>query len=105
MRAAKELAAPLVQGENRPIVFAEKKPVPGKGGKAFKSLTEAVKAAAREKELARAYKLATEEVLEACCGRLREMEGYVRRTRRVMVWDAVCTLLMVGTLVVYMWVR
>lgn len=27
MKAARELAAPLVQGENRPIVFAEKRRV------------------------------------------------------------------------------
>ncbi len=105
MRAARELAAPLVQGENRPIVFAEKRPRAGKGGAAFKSLTAAVKAAEREKEEARGYKLAAEKVLEACCGRLREMEDYVRRVRRCMVRDAVVTLLMMLTLVVYMWLR
>lgn len=105
MKAARELAAPLVQGECRPIVFEEKRPKTGKGGAAFKSLTAAVKAAEREKEEVRALKVACDEVLEACCGRLREMEDYVRRTRRVLVCDAVCTLLIVGALVVYLWVR
>lgn len=103
LRAARELAAPLVQGEKGPIVFAEKRPRAGKGGAAFKSLTAAVKAAEREKEEARGYKLAADKVLEACCGRLREMEDYVRRVRRCMVRDAVVTLLMMLTLVVYMW--
>lgn len=103
LRAARELAAPLVQGENRPIVFEEKRPRPGKGGAAFKSLTAAVRAAEREKEEARALKVACEEVLEACCERLCVMEDYVARVRRCMVRDAVFCALMFATLILYMW--
>ena len=88
-----------------PLVFAnEPKPVVGKGGKAFKSLTAAVKAAeaARDEavfnlEACRGYKVATEEVLEAACKRLREAEGYVRRMRRELV---ALLLLFVGVVVV-----
>ena len=75
MRAARELAAPLVQGECRPIVFAEKRPKTGKGGKAFKSLTAAVKAAEREKEEARALKVSMEEALSLALHKLREAHG------------------------------
>lgn len=100
MKIAREMAA-----SKRPLMFEEKPRPVGKGSAAFRSLTAAVKAAASEKEEARALKVACDEVLEACCGRLREMEDYVRRTRRVLVCDAVCTLLIVGTLVVYLWVR
>lgn len=105
LRVARELAAPLVQGENRPIVFEEKRVRPGKGGAAFKSLTAAVKAAEREKEEARALKVACEEVLAGCCKQLKRMEGEVARVRRWLLWDAVVTLLMMLTLVVYMWLR
>lgn len=103
MRAARELAAPLVQGECRPIVFEEKRPVPGKGGKAFKSLTAAVKAAEREKEEARALKVACDEVLAGCCELLKRMEGEVARVRRWLLWDAVVCALMFATLILYMW--
>ncbi len=103
MRAARELAAPLVQGEKGPIVFAEKRPRAGKGGAAFKSLTAAVRAAEREKEEARAFKLACEEVLAGCCKQLKRMEGEVARVRRWLLWDAVVCALMFATLILYMW--
>lgn len=103
MKVARELAAPLVQGENRPIVVAEKKPAVGKGGAAFKSLTSAVKAAEREREVAVRAKVACDEVLEACCERLCVMEDYVARVRRWLLWDAVVCALMFATLILYMW--
>ena len=59
-----------------PLVFAnEPRPVVGKGGAAFKSLTAAVKAAQREKEEARGFKVATEQALEEACKVLREEKG------------------------------
>jgi len=103
MKVARELAAPLVQGENRPIVFEEKRPKTGKGGAAFKSLTAAVKAAEREKEEARALKVACEEVLAGCCKQLKRMEGEVARVRRWLLWAAVVCALMFATLILYMW--
>lgn len=82
-----------------PLVFAnEPRPVVGKGGKAFKSLTAAVKAAeaARDEavfnlEACRGYKVATEEVLEAACKRLREAEGFRHGAR---VWCIISALLL-----------
>lgn len=103
MKVARELAAPLVQGECRPIVFEEKRPKSGKGGAAFKSLTAAVKAAEREREVAVRAKVACDDVLEACCVRLRVMEDYVARVRRWLLWDAVVCALMFATLILYMW--
>lgn len=103
MRAARALAAPLVQGECRPIVFEEKRPKTGKGGAAYKSLTAAVKAAEREKEEARALKVACDEVLAGCCKLLKRMEGEVARVRRWLLWDAVVCSLMFATLILYMW--
>ena len=103
MKAARALAAPLVQGENRPIVFAEKRPKTGKGGKAFRSLTSAVKAAEREREEARALKVACDEVLAGCCKQLKRMEGEVARVRRWLRWVAVVCALMFATLILYMW--
>ena len=103
MKAARELAAPLVQGECRPIVFEEKRSKTGKGGKAFKSLTAAVKAAEREREEARALKVACDEVFAGCCKLLKRMEGEVARVRRWLLWDAVVCTLMFATLILYMW--
>lgn len=85
MRVARELAEPLVQGEQRPIVFAEKRPRAGKGGAAFKSLTAAVRAAEREKEEARAFKLAAEKVLVEAEARLRASER-VWQAERCAAW-------------------
>ena len=103
MRAARELAAPLVQGERRPLVFEEKRPKVGRGDKAFKSLTAAVRAAEREKEEARGFKLAAEAVLVEAEGvlkrahvRVEEMRCFVRRWCLVFVvlllLNAVCGL-------------
>lgn len=103
MRAARELAAPLVQGECRPIVFEERRPRTGKGGAAFKSLTAAVRAAEREREEARALKVACDEVLAGCCELLKRMEGEVARVRRWLLWDAVFYTLMFATFILYMW--
>lgn len=82
LRVARELAEPLVQGENRPIVFAEKRPRAGKGGAAFKSLTAAVKAAEREKEEARGYKLAAEHVLDIAHAKLKEAASELQQARK-----------------------
>lgn len=68
-----------------PLVFEEAKPVPGKGGKAFKSLTAAVKAAEREKEEARGYKVACEVVLEEGLRKLAEVSAMWRAERRAAV--------------------
>lgn len=68
-----------------PLVFAEKPKAVGNGGKAFKTLTAAVRAAeaardevkaelAEARELAVAYREAAEELLEAAMGRLRMAE-------------------------------
>jgi len=103
MKAARALAVPLVQGECRPIVFEEKRPKTGKGGKAFKSLTAAVKAAEREREEARALKVACDEVFAGCCKLLKRMEGEVARVRRWLLWDAVFYTLMFATFILYMW--
>ena len=59
-----------------PLVFAnEPKVAVGKGGAAFKSLTAAVKAAEREKEEARGFKVAAEETLSLALHKLREAHG------------------------------
>ena len=103
MKAARALAAPLVQGECRPIVFEEKRPKTGKGGAAFKSLTAAVKAAERAREEAHALKVACDEVLAGCCKQLKRMEGEVARVRRWLRWVAVVCALMFASLILYMW--
>ena len=74
----------------------------GNGGRAFKSLTAAVKAAEREKKEAVEAAEVAKRFAVCCSERLTVMEDYVRRTRRCMVMDAVWTLVMVGVLVVYM---
>lgn len=91
-------AAEAVFDVKRPLVVAEKKPAVGKGGAAFKSLTAAVRAAEREREVAVRAKVACDAVLDACCARLREMEDYVACVRRCMIWDAVVSLLAVAAL-------
>lgn len=83
-----------------PLVFAEKPKAVGNGGKAFKTLTAAVKAAeaardevkaelAEAREVASAYRLAAEELLEAASGKLRKAErlmaGQAAMVRR-WVW-------------------
>lgn len=71
-----------------PLVFAEKPKAVGNGGKAFKTLTAAVRAAeaardevkaelAEARELAVAYREAAEELVEAVMGRLRMAERLV----------------------------
>lgn len=85
-----------------PLVFEEAKPMPGKGGKAFKSLTAAVKAAEREKEEARGYKVAAEVLLKECEGRLRAMECYVRCVRRWLWIDFLWSTAVVLTGVLFM---
>ena len=81
-----------------PLVFAnEPKPVVGTGGKAFKSLTEAVKAAQREKEEARGFKVATEQVLEEACKVLREEKARAEEFKAFVVrwcWVFVVLLLL-----------
>lgn len=96
-------AAETVFEVKRPLVVAEKKPAVGKGGAAFKSLTAAVRAAEREREVAVRAKVACDEVLEACCELLKRMEGEVARVRRWLLWDAVVCTLMFATLILYMW--
>lgn len=77
----------VVLDGSTPLVFAEKPKAVGNGGKAFKTLTAAVRAAevardeargvlAEARELAVAYREAAEELLEAAMGRLREAERY-----------------------------
>lgn len=89
---------------NVPLKFVGEKPVQtGDGRAAFKSVTAAVKAAEREKEKAVEAAEVAQRFAVCCSERLTVMEDYVRRTRRCMVVDAVCTLVMVGVLVVYMW--
>lgn len=83
-----------------PLVFAEKPKAVGNGGKAFKSVTAAVKAAeaardearaelADAREVASAYRLAAEELVEATMGKLRKAErllaGQAAMVRR-WVW-------------------
>ena len=78
-----------------PLVFEEKAPVVGDGRKAFKSMTAAVKAAevARDearvamgeaRELAEAYRVAVEELLEAAMGKLRSAERYANASQLKM---------------------
>ena len=78
-----------------PLVFEEKAPVVGDGRKAFKSMTAAVKAAevARDearvamgeaRELAEAYRVAAEELLEAAMGKLRSAERYANASQLKM---------------------
>ena len=76
MRAAREMAA-----GKRPLMFEEKPRPVGKGGAAFKSLTAAVKAAERERDEARALKVACDEVLAGCC----VLYAYVRHAHPVHV--------------------
>lgn len=101
MRVARELAEPLVQGENRPIVFAENRPRAGKGGAAFKSLTAAVKAAEREKEEARALKVSMEEALSLALHKLREAHGRAEEFRAFIVrWCIIFVVLLLLNVVV-----
>ena len=81
-----------------PLVFEEKAPVVGDGKKAFKSMTAAVKAAevARDEarvalrdaqEMAEAYHVAAEELLDAAMGKLRRVERYANeRAAMVRRW-------------------
>lgn len=98
MKIAREMAA-----GKRPLMFEEKPRPVGKGGAAFKSLTAAVKAAERERDEARALKVACDEVLTACSNQLKRMEGEVARVRRWLQWDAVVCAIMFGLLVVFIW--
>ncbi len=98
MKIAREMAA-----GKRPLMFEEKPRPVGKGGAAFKSLTSAVKAAERERDEARALKVACDEVLAGCCKQLKRMEGEVARVRRWLLWDAVVCALMFATLILSMW--
>lgn len=83
-----------------PLVFEEKPKAVGNGGKAFKSVTAAVKAAeaardevkaelAEAREVAVAYRAGAEELLEAAMGKLRRAErlmaGQATMVRR-WVW-------------------
>ena len=103
MKVAKGMLA-----SERPIVFAEKKPVPGKGGKAFKSLTEAVKAAEREKEEARAIKRSIEHVLDIALAKLKEAGSELQQARKkaeafrafIMHWCIIFVVLLLLNLVV-----
>ena len=78
-----------------PLVFAEKPMAVGDGKKAFKSVTAAVKAAeaARDEartliegaeELAEAYRVAAEELLEAAMGKVRRAERYANASQLKM---------------------
>lgn len=88
-----------------PLVFAEKPKAVGNGGKAFKSVTAAVKAAeaardearaelADAREVAVAYRAGAEELLEAALGKLRRaerlMEGQVAKAKRWWLIDFAC---------------
>ena len=75
----------VVLDSQSPLVFAEKPKAVGNGGKAFKTLTAAVKAAeaardearaelAEAREVAVAYRAGAEELLEAATGKLRRAE-------------------------------
>ena len=88
-----------------PLVFEEKAPVVGDGRKAFKSMTAAVRAAevardevkaalsdaraelAEARELAEAYRVAAEELLDAAMGKLRRVERFANeRAAMVRRW-------------------
>ena len=69
-----------------PLVFAnEPKVAVGKGGAAFKSLTAAVRAAEREKEEARGFKVATEQVLDLSLAKLREVRKQAEEFKAFVV--------------------
>lgn len=64
----------VVLDGSTPLVFAEKPKAVGNGGKAFKTLTAAVRAAEVARDEARGELAAARELVEAAMGRLREAE-------------------------------
>lgn len=87
MKKVKELGGALL--EHRPLVFAEKKPKVGSGGKAFKTLTAAVRAAEAARDEVRG---ALAEVLPVCSAARDECERALRCMRRLLLWNVVAAL-------------
>lgn len=70
-------------------------PVKKASGAAFRSVTDAVKAAVREKEETKAYKLATEEALSLALHKLREAHGRAEAFRAfIMRWCIIFVVLL-----------